>query len=51
MGLPFQLLHSYGLEFNEIEGELKNKKITAPLPEIFVKIYKDIFGGDPHDTD
>lgn len=51
MGLPFQLLHSYGLEFNEIEGELKNKKITAPLPEIFVKIYKDLFGGEPHDTD
>ncbi|MGO4987611.1 RluA family pseudouridine synthase [Gallicola sp. Sow4_E12] len=49
LGLSFQLLHSYGLEFNNIEGHLNQKKITAPLPENFLKIYRVLFGGDPRD--
>lgn len=44
--LSYQLLHSYQMEFPEIEGELSylsGKSFTAQLPEHFEKIKKTLF--------
>lgn len=49
MGLEYQLLHSYQLDFSKVEGDLRNKKITAPLPKRFKDIYFNIFGGELND--
>ncbi len=46
LGLPFQLLHSYGLEFNNIAGSLHQKKITTSLQEKSRKIDQDLFNNE-----
>lgn len=45
-GLSHQLLHSYRMIFPKIEGELSylsHQEFTAEIPELFLKIKKDLF--------
>jgi len=46
-GLTHQLLHSYRCVFPQLLGPLSNlsgREFTAPVPEIFRRIKKDLFG-------
>lgn len=43
MGIKYQLLHSYELQFNDISGPLdylNNKKFNAKLPQVYNRFYK-----------
>lgn len=46
-GLSHQLLHSYHMVFPELKGELSylsGRELKAEVPEIFLRIQKDLFG-------
>ena len=48
-GLSHQLLHSHYMVFPELKGELSylsGKELKAEVPDIFLKIQKDLFGSN-----